>query len=88
MPIPSPLYCPVCGLSYSKFKTGFSFGEIVSMLWVDDPDPARWRQKRRRSILGFWHQLKLEMWQQHCHDCEQSKIIGGAEQYRAAPIGY
>jgi hypothetical protein len=32
------------------------------MLWIADEDSSRWRYKRRGTVLGFWHSLKLAMW--------------------------
>jgi hypothetical protein len=65
-----PAECPCCGLDYDRFRTGLSFAEIVGMLWVDSPDPRDWRYKRRNTVLGFWRQLKLEMWAEHLASCQ------------------
>jgi hypothetical protein len=35
------------------------------MLWVNNDDRSTWRYKRRRTVLGFWHQLKLQLWAQY-----------------------
>lgn len=39
------------------------------MLWTPGPPP--WRQKRRRSVLGLWRQIKQCQWQVHIDECEQ-----------------
>lgn len=61
--------CLHCRLEYENFSTNLSFKEVKNMLWVDDVDSARWRQKRRNSVLGFWHELKLSMWKEHLEMC-------------------
>lgn len=50
------------GRGYDRFRTGLTYRQVRSMLWVADPDPSRWRYKRRHTVLGFWHQLKLALW--------------------------
>lgn len=87
MPIPSPSMCPGCGMKYRDLKTGFTFADIVSMLWVDDPDPARWRSKRRNSILGFWHEIKLNLWREHCDLCS-TQLGDESAQSSAQAIAY
>lgn len=51
-----------CGASYTELKTGLTFAQVRSMMWVPSEDPRDWRYKRRNSVLGYWHQLKLEIW--------------------------
>lgn len=48
------------------------------MLWVHNDNPATWRYKRRRTVLGFWHQLKLQLWAQYLD------AIDGEDQARKA----
>ena len=71
--------CPHCGLAYRDFRTGLDFAAVRSMLWVDKDDPARWRQKRRCGVLGFWHQLKLDMWKIHLRECHDEYIHSSEE---------
>jgi len=52
-------------MTYEQFRTGLTFAEVRAMLWSHDPDPRTWRYKRRRTVLGFWRQLKLQMWEQY-----------------------
>lgn len=40
------------------------------MLWVADDSPTSWRSKRRNSVLGYWHELKLDLWHQLHGGCE------------------
>lgn len=51
-----------CGCDYEAFRTGLTFGDVRRMMWRGDSDPSTWRQKRRRSVLGFWRELKLMLW--------------------------
>jgi len=55
--------CP-CGATYDAFRTGETFAS-VRRLMRDQPDRDgrwKWRQKRRSSVLGYWHELKLALW--------------------------
>ena len=49
---------------FDQLKTGLTFGEVRQMLWSADPDPSTWRRKSRGCVLGLWHRLKLEMYQE------------------------
>lgn len=42
------------------------------MMFVSTDDPSTWRQKRRRSVLGFWHELKLMDWEVLHGGCAQT----------------
>ena len=82
MPDEDDEYACVCGLTYERFRTGLTFGCVRSMMWSDSTDPADWRYKTRRMVLGYWHQLKLGMWRSHCAECdyyEQQDPEGFAE---------
>ena len=68
-----PDQCPVCGLAYHDFRTGLTFKDVREMLWTPGPPP--WRQKRRRSVLGFWHQIKQIQWSQHIDECEYGTAL-------------
>lgn len=57
--------CPHCGITYRRFPTGLTFAEVRVMLWSPEDDPNTWRYKRRRTVLGYWHMLKLEWWKYH-----------------------
>lgn len=47
---------------YDKFRTGLSYDDVKRMLWDESQDSADWRYKRRGTVLGLHHQLKLEMY--------------------------
>lgn len=57
--------CPHCRVTYKRFRSGLTYQDVWSMLADNSPDPADWRYKRRRTILGAWHQFKRELWQRH-----------------------
>jgi hypothetical protein len=68
----SPRFC-VCGVHYADMRTGLTFGE-VQRLMRDQPDRDgrwAWRQKRRSSVLGYWHELKLQLWDATHGGCEE-----------------
>lgn len=64
--------CPHCGLTYKNLRTGYCYTDIYEMLWSSNPDPATWRYKGRHSVLGFWHEIKLTMWEYHLEECALS----------------
>jgi hypothetical protein len=45
-------------LTYDEFRTGLTYKQVYHMIW-----DRRW--KRRRGVLGYWHQLKLEMFAEY-----------------------
>lgn len=44
-------------MTYDQFRTGLTFRDVYRMLWTR-------KYKRRRGVLGYWRQLKLEMWEE------------------------
>jgi len=62
--------CPICGLRYDDFRTDLTFREVWMQFWSGDPDPTTWVNKRRRTVLGRWHQIKESMWREHLEMCE------------------
>lgn len=48
---------------YDRFRTGLTFREVSRMMRVASDDPADWQHKRRRTVLGYWHALKLQLWE-------------------------
>lgn len=58
---------------YDKFRTGLSYQQVFDMLKDNEEDPRRWRHKRRATVLGLWHQLKMEMYERavaHGYTCK------------------
>lgn len=45
---------------YDEFRTGLSYAEIYNMLKTS----TKHRGKRRGSVLGFWHEIKLQLYEQ------------------------
>lgn len=70
---PDPPDCEYCGARYRDMKTGLDFQAVKDMLWVEDPDPDRWRHKGRHSVLGLWYEIKRQMWTDHLHLCGKPK---------------
>lgn len=65
--------CPHCGAQYHRFRTGLTYRAVYEMLWsYNDEDTSTWKYKRRHTILGYWHMLKKQMWDEHLYVCEQS----------------
>ena len=57
-----PTICQKCNLTYCNFRTGYDFGSIRSLLWVNSENPNDWKHKRRRTVLGLWHEIKKNLW--------------------------
>lgn len=75
--------CPWCGTTYGAFRTGLKYKDVFQWLWSISPDPADWRYKRRRTILGRWHSFKKEMWEAHKVACEEAAMQVGSEREAA-----
>lgn len=78
--------CSYCGINYRDFRTGFTYSDIYQLLWVDSEDASLWRYKRRHTVLGFWHALKLDAWNDHLSACQAGAAIAPAG--LAAPLPY
>lgn len=63
----------LCGQTYDDFRLGMTFADVRRMLWnqEDRNRPGWFRQKRRRSVLGFFRELKLHAWDSVHGYCEQ-----------------
>ena len=54
-----------------KFRTGLTFQEVYSMAWSYSEDNRDWPKGkgktagRRHTVLGKWHQIKKEMYEQY-----------------------
>lgn len=51
---------------YDEFRINVSFADARAMLWVESPDSRHWRRKRRGSVLGLLHSLKLSAYDLAC----------------------
>jgi hypothetical protein len=60
-----PATC-ACGETYDAFRTNLTFGAVRDLLWnMEDPNrPGQFRQKGRHSVLGYWRELKIQMFYQ------------------------
>ena len=47
---------------YDTFRSGLSYQQVFEMLKDSHEDPKLWRFKRRGTVLGAWHQIKLELY--------------------------
>jgi hypothetical protein len=61
-----------CGCTYEEHRTGLTFGDVRRMMFdqVDPNRPGWYRQKRRRSVLGYWRELKMHLWHSTHGYCE------------------
>jgi hypothetical protein len=62
-----------CGCTYDRFKTGLNFAAVTQMMRAGD-DPSTWRNKSRRGVLGFWRELKLQLWASHLAECATTDV--------------
>lgn len=58
-----------CGCTYAEFRTGLTFADARRMMFQGGPPP--WRQKRRRSVLGFLREMKLKYWDMAHGACDE-----------------
>lgn len=63
-------YDCVCGLSYEDFRTGLTFSDVQQMMYTGSEDPEDWRCRSRHAVLGYWHELKLQLWASHQGLCD------------------
>lgn len=63
--------CVHCGTTYGRFRTGLTYRDVWLMFWTPpDAERSEWKHKRRRTVLGKWHQIKRELWSHHLDLCE------------------
>jgi hypothetical protein len=62
--------CPICGQVYERLRTGLTYRKVRALLWTGDPDSSKWKYKRRATVLGLWHSIKLDLWAEHLAMCE------------------
>lgn len=61
---------------YDRFRTGFTFAEVRTMLWSYSEDPRDWpRGISRHTVLGRWREIKLEMYDRYLQDLQQMDEI-------------
>ena len=52
--------------SYDKFRTGLTYRAVYRMLFGR-------KYRRRRTVLGYWHQLKKEMYARYQEEFQASQ---------------
>ncbi len=65
--------CPICRLRYADFRTGHTYQDVYDSFWSTSEDSRDWVHKRRHSILGRWHEWKMELWEKHLEDCFENE---------------
>ena len=50
-------------MRYEDFRTGLTFAEVYYMIWS-----RKW--KRRRGVLGKWHEIKQKMYKHYLKEWE------------------
>lgn len=45
-------------LTYEQFRTGLTYYDVYHMIYTR-------KHKRRHGVLGYWHQLKQQMYAQY-----------------------
>lgn len=84
------IVCETCGLRYDDFRSGMTFKEVRNLIitigWCTKKNKIK--HGRRNGVLGFWHELKIQMWSVHEGDCrdgaQTSKVAKLAKRKRAA----
>ena len=49
---------------YDTFRTGLTFAMVKRMMFDAHEDRSLWKYKRRHTVLGAWHDLKLQLYYQ------------------------
>ena len=49
---------------YDSLRTGLTYHDVWSMMADDSEDSSNWRYNKRGTVLGMWHQLKLQFYEQ------------------------
>jgi hypothetical protein len=63
--------CPACGLAYDDMRTGLSFKQARRDIIAIGVDRKTGKTKygRRHGVLGYMHELKMILWDQHVGIC-------------------
>jgi hypothetical protein len=56
-------------MTYATIRTPLTYAEVRSQFGRHDEDRTTWVNKRRASVLGRWHQIKLEFCDRHKAGC-------------------
>lgn len=77
----SPIRCEHCGAKYAEFRSGLTFADAKAEMYTGSPDPADWRSKSRRAVLGYMHERKRDLWAEYhgSGDCARESSAGDWE---------
>jgi hypothetical protein len=75
------LVCRICGERYDDMRTGLTFKEVRNLIISIGfcTKMGHVKNGRRAGVLGYWHELKLQFWDQHVGLCESSNRIPNNE---------
>ncbi len=68
-----------CGERYDRFRTGHTFASVKQLMYTGDPDPSTWRHKGRRAVLGYWTEIKRQLWDERHQGCPDSFDVAIAD---------
>ena len=72
--------CPCELEAYDIFRSGYTFLDVRQMLWSYSDDSRDWPNVSRHTVLGYWRQLKLELWEHYgTFTCTCTEIQGAAD---------
>lgn len=77
----TPKRC-LCGESYDEFRGPLSFADARRQMTAGpSDDPSQWRQKGRRSVLGYMREQKIAAWHLRHGACPREAIalVGGVQ---------
>jgi len=59
---------------YEQFRCAYlkTYQDVYRSLMDCSDNPEDWKYKRRHTILGYWHMIKLEEWAHHKVDCAEA----------------
>lgn len=65
------MVCPGCRLAYDTFTTGMTWKQVRNDIIAIGIDRKTGKTKygRRHGVLGYWHELKMMLWDQHVGEC-------------------
>ncbi len=74
------MVCPGCGIKYDLFRTGMTWKQVRRDIIAIGTDRKTGRTKygRRNGVLGYFHELKLMLWDGHCGECSDAAEIAAS----------
>lgn len=68
-----------CGERYDRFRTGLTFAAVKQLMYVGSDDPTQWRHKGRKAVLGYWTELKRQLWDERHQACPDTFDVAVAD---------